>query len=419
VAFAEADQGSPWTLVIGSGAGEGRVTPSIAAQYVASKISGGPVLAVTIPGIGVVAAEISEFQKKLPQYCPKCSVKLLPIPPAAIGTDSGTRIASYLRGSPHTKYVFLSTIDLSLGLNSALAANGIQAVPTVAQTTSSAGLDAIRDHRAGLEATTEYPSVDGAYRAIDGLARYFRGQSLEPDQDATLPQWLITAANVTSERPLPTVKDYANQFYALSINRRLANSISPGLWMTISGLTPPSWRAWTAGTANSFGCPAAQGATSHRPARAGLMHSSNVFPLRTFRLETNPRPKRSRSGLITAPNASTGREGEVEPLPVVVAQEPVVDVNARRTRLDYLRGVLQEPRDRRRVPRRFRLGEPAGDRDLKRQLLRNVPLGLKTQIGCELILPQLAFGSLPEPDRPVGGLCHHTLHPFVMAPSPA
>jgi ABC-type sugar transport system substrate-binding protein len=143
-------------------------------------------------------------------------VNVLQIPPASVGTtDAASRIASYLQSNPNTKFVFLSTIDLDLGVQSALAATGRQAPPIVAQTTSAVGLNAIQNHQGTLEATTEYPSFDGAYRAIDALARYFRGQPVQPDADATLPQWLVTASNVTSERPLPTVKNYANQFYAL------------------------------------------------------------------------------------------------------------------------------------------------------------------------------------------------------------
>jgi ABC-type sugar transport system substrate-binding protein len=216
VTFAQQDEGGPWVASIGSGQGEGRITANIAAEYVASKISGGSVVAVTIPGVGVVEDEVAEFQKQLPHYCPKCSVNVLQIPPASVGTtDAASRIASYLQSNPNTKFVFLSTIDLDLGVQSSLAATGRQAPPIVAQTTSAVGLDAIQKHEGTLEATTEYPSFDGAYRAIDALARFFRGQSVQPDSDATLPQWLVTSSNVTGERPLPTVKDYASQYYAL------------------------------------------------------------------------------------------------------------------------------------------------------------------------------------------------------------
>lgn len=215
VAFAEAKQGDPWTLVVGSGDGVGTATADIAAKYVASKISEGSVLAVTIPGIGVIESEIAEFQKKLPQYCPECSVDILEVPPASIGTDAGKRIATYLQSHRDTKFGFLSVIDLVIGLKSALAAASLQPVPLIGQSTSGVGLDAIANNDAGIEATTAYPAFDGAYRAIDALARTFRGQSVEPDEDATYTHWLITADNVTSERPLPAVKDYAAQFHSL------------------------------------------------------------------------------------------------------------------------------------------------------------------------------------------------------------
>ena len=214
-AFAEAHQGSPWTLVVGSGDGVGTATANIAAKYVASRIDGGNVLAVDIPGIGVIESEIAAFKQRLPQYCPKCSVDTLEVPPASIGTDAGKRIASYLQSHRDTKFGFFSVIDLVIGLKSALAAAGVKPVPLVAQSISPVGLDAIKNHDAGLEATTAYPAFDGAYRVIDALARHFRGQSVKPDEDATFTHWLVTANNLTSERPLPAVKDYAQQFEAL------------------------------------------------------------------------------------------------------------------------------------------------------------------------------------------------------------
>ena len=215
VAFAEAHQGAPWTLVVGSGDGVGTATADIAAKYIGSKISEGSVMAVTIPGIGVIESEIAAFKQRLPQYCPKCTVDTLEIPPASIGTDAGKRIASYLQSHRDTKFGFLSVIDLVIGLKSALAATGVKPVPLIGQSTSGVGLDAISNNDAGIEATTAYPAFDGAYRAIDALARTFRGQSVKPDEDATFTHWLINANNVTDERPLPAVKDYAQQFEAL------------------------------------------------------------------------------------------------------------------------------------------------------------------------------------------------------------
>jgi len=188
IGIAEKEDGSPWLLVIGSGVGEGTITSTIAAKFVSTKIDGGKVLAVNIPGVGIVEKEIETFRAQLPQFCPKCSVDVLDIPPTSLGKDATTKIASRVQANPGYKFMFLSTIDLALGLNAALASAGVQPVPTVAQTTSANGLDALKKGEAGLVATTEYPSVEGAYRIVDAFARHFRGQSVDVDQDATLPR---------------------------------------------------------------------------------------------------------------------------------------------------------------------------------------------------------------------------------------
>jgi len=215
LALAEAKEGPPWTLVVGSGEGVGTATGDIAAKYVASKIDEGSVLAVTAPGIGVIESEVSSFQENLPKYCPKCSVDVLEVPPSSIGTDASQRIAAYLQAHPDTKFGFLSVIDFVIGLKTAEAAAGVSEVPLIAQSTSPTGLEALKNHEAELEATTMYPASDGTWRLIDALARTWRGQPVTEDEDSTFPNWLITAENLPDERPLPAVKDYKAQFEAL------------------------------------------------------------------------------------------------------------------------------------------------------------------------------------------------------------
>jgi ribose transport system substrate-binding protein len=221
MALAEAEQGkgsdpsSPWDLVVGSGEGFGAVTAEIAAKYVATQIDEGSVVAVTSPGIGVIESEIESFQENLPKFCPKCTVEVLEVPPAAIGTESGQRIAAYLQSHPDTKFGFLSVIDLAIGLDTAEKASGVSAVPMVSQSTDPAGLELIKHGEAGLEATTMYPASDGTWRLIDALARTWANQPVTEDEDATFPNWLINAGNLAPERPLPAVKDYKAQFEAL------------------------------------------------------------------------------------------------------------------------------------------------------------------------------------------------------------
>jgi ABC-type sugar transport system substrate-binding protein len=215
IAMAQQNQGAPFNLVIGSGQVQGTIAGTMAAEWVASKVNGGQVLVVNIPGVGAVQSEVAAFQKQLPTYCPKCSIEVLSVPPASVGTNASTTIANYLQGHQDIKYMYLTTIDLALGLPAAYASAGLQPVPTIAATESDSGLSQIQQDQAGLKATIYWVDVEAAYRAVDGLARYYRGQSMAADADDTLPQWLVTQANLPSQRPLPAVSDYVHQFDAL------------------------------------------------------------------------------------------------------------------------------------------------------------------------------------------------------------
>jgi DNA-binding LacI/PurR family transcriptional regulator len=215
IALAQSDQGPPFDLVIGSGQVQGSIAGKDAAQWIGSKIDSGTVLAVNIPGIGAVESEIAAFKTELPKYCPKCSIDVLSVPPSSVGTNAATTIADYLEGHQGISYMYLTTIDLALGLPAAIASAGLQPVPTIGAVESDSGLSEIQQHQAGLQATIYWVDVEAAYRAVDALARHFRGQPLTPDADATLPQWIVTASNLPSQRPLPSVANYVQQFDAL------------------------------------------------------------------------------------------------------------------------------------------------------------------------------------------------------------
>jgi ribose transport system substrate-binding protein len=215
IAFSEQHEGTPFDLVIGSGDVQGAQAGDMAAKFVASRIDGGKTLAVNIPGVGSVVSELAAYKSSLPKYCPKCTVDTIDLPPASIGSTASAKIANYLVGHRDVKFVFMTTIDFDLGLRAAMAAAGIQPVPAVSATESAEGLDLIQKKQGGLEATAYWVNIEGAYRAIDAFGRIFRGQSPDPDRDATLPRWLVTSENVTAERPLPAVKDFKEQFNAL------------------------------------------------------------------------------------------------------------------------------------------------------------------------------------------------------------
>lgn len=224
VGFAEGARGGFFKFSIGYGEpdGWGRTGyGDVSAIAAASKIrNGDKVLSLNLPGISLVQSQVAEFKKKLAELCPKTKVDTLDVPLSSLGKDAPTKIASYLQAHPDYKYMYLTTIDLGIGLDAAYKAAGVTPPPTSAITSDQQGLTLIRNHEAGIFGTLHGSSgsYEGSYRLVDGLARIYAGQSPKVDEDYSnnIPKWFVTADNLPSgENPLPAVKDGPEQFYKL------------------------------------------------------------------------------------------------------------------------------------------------------------------------------------------------------------
>jgi ribose transport system substrate-binding protein len=220
VAFSETSVQKPWAFGVGYGVGGiGQWGfGGLSAAYAASKIQNGDhVLMLNLPGVGLVQVQDQAFQAALTKLCPKTQFSTLNIPLSALGKDAPQMIASYIQSHPDIKYIFYTTIDLGIGVGPAFSAAGITSPPPgSAVTTDPAGLQIINQGQGNIQATIMYPSLEGAYRLLDGLGRIYRGQSPTVASDATLEKWIVTKNNLPSgESPLPAVKNYAQQFYKL------------------------------------------------------------------------------------------------------------------------------------------------------------------------------------------------------------
>jgi ribose transport system substrate-binding protein len=221
VGFAETHSGAPWKFSIGTGDGFGTTGfGDLSALFAATKIhNGDKVLSLNLPGIGLVRAQVTEFENKLKQLCPATHVDEFDVPLSSLGKDAPTRIASFIQGHPGYKYMYLTTIDLAIGLDAAYKAAGVTPPPTNAITSTTAGLQTLQNHQAGLLMTVHGSSAsfEGSYRFVDGLARIYAGQSTAPDTDASIPKWIVLPNTVPSGEgaPIPAVKDGAAQFYHL------------------------------------------------------------------------------------------------------------------------------------------------------------------------------------------------------------
>jgi len=218
VGFSETHDGDPWDVAIAHGEGFAKTGfGDVAAAVAAANIKDGDkVLSLNLPGIGLVKAQVDEFVAQLKKLCPKSEVEIFDVPLSSLGKDAPVKIASHLQANPDYKFMYLTTIDLAVGLDAAYKSAGVTPPPTVAVTTTKAGLESLAKGEAGLIGTAHFPSLEGAYRSLDALGRLFAGQSVDGIQDDTIPRWLVTKDNIPAgEVPLPASKDYKQQFFKL------------------------------------------------------------------------------------------------------------------------------------------------------------------------------------------------------------
>jgi ribose transport system substrate-binding protein len=211
----ENKQGPPFLLSTGSFPGYVKGMVQDDAKYIASKISSGKVYVIELPGIAIVKKQTEAFEEELAKDCPACEPEEMAIPPTSIGTDAPAKIADFIQGHPGGKFLYSPSPDLVVGLAAALSGAGIEEIPTVMVNLNEGSHELLQEGAGGLQATVTLPSVEGPYRMIDALARYWRGQSVAPDRDDTLPRWIVEAGKVPDEQPLPQVKDYKAQFEKL------------------------------------------------------------------------------------------------------------------------------------------------------------------------------------------------------------
>lgn len=223
VAFSEVAAPKPWAFGIGYGVGGiGQWGfGGLSAKFAATKIKNGDnVLMLNLPGVGLVQVQDAAFEQHLKTLCPNTHFSTLNIPLSALGSTAPQMIASYVQAHPNLNYIFYTTIDLAIGVDSAFKAAGItNPPPGSAVTTDPAGLQIIKTGAGNVQATIMYPSVEGAYRMFDGLGRIYRGQSPAQDNDATLEKWIVTKQNLPSTlkagESLPATADFRQQFLKL------------------------------------------------------------------------------------------------------------------------------------------------------------------------------------------------------------
>jgi ribose transport system substrate-binding protein len=189
--------------------------PKIEAAWVTTQSNGkADTVYVNFPAFPIIAANKQYFIKYYNQWCKGCGLDQLDLPLEALGKDAPQRVVSYLRSHPKVGYIVMSTDSATLGLPAALKSAGLaNKVKIIGNTSTVQNLQYIATGQE--QATIPFHSYEAMWTEVDGLARIFTGQSVEPD-NVPLPYMLVTKDNlVSSDSDFPLVADYQEQFKKL------------------------------------------------------------------------------------------------------------------------------------------------------------------------------------------------------------
>jgi ABC-type sugar transport system substrate-binding protein len=168
-------------------------------------------LYVNVPAFSTLTPIGTDFASTLKKYCPSCASSKLDLPVTALGTDSTTRIVSYLRAHPKVNYVGLSLDSLAIGLPAALKAAGLH-VKIVGEGAAPTNLQYLAS---GDEAASvAFPYYEVYLSCLDAIVRHVAGADQIPSRYPRL--WVLTKDNVkVSSNLQPVVVDSVSKFHAL------------------------------------------------------------------------------------------------------------------------------------------------------------------------------------------------------------
>ncbi len=168
-------------------------------------------------GFPNMVQENAAFGKEVKAQCAGCTVKPLIVPVTSIGTDLPTRVSTYLTANPSIQWTWLGYDDMITGVPVALKGAGVSNAKITTISMNGTVAAAIKAGQVSSGIGVSFPEV--YWREIDLLARMFAGKSYKVDlNDATLPVWTITKANLPSNAGatlFANVVDYQQQFKTL------------------------------------------------------------------------------------------------------------------------------------------------------------------------------------------------------------
>jgi len=157
----------------------GRQGKLLADWVVANKGAKANAAFYTVPELSFTAGMGDQFKAQMNRLCPKCSVRIVPVGVATIGSTAPHTIVTDLQSNPNTNVAVFSTMDMAQGLPTTLKSAGVN----VTSVGSSPTPPNLQDIKAGnLNAGIGVDLATFVWEMVDVGGRLSIGQQPEADE---------------------------------------------------------------------------------------------------------------------------------------------------------------------------------------------------------------------------------------------
>jgi ribose transport system substrate-binding protein len=203
----------PIIVVLYNHVSANRVGKDSADYLLANGCSAGSTLYVQVAGFQVLVYMISAFQTEYTKMAPDAKIQVMNIAATQEAT-APTQIVSAARANSNINCIYISSDPMGSGLPEALKAAGI--TRPIKIFTSAGGQQTLQYVKNGQMTATQIGALgDYGWLYADTLARYFTGQSVQPDADALESIWMVSQSNAPATFPYANTVNMQQKYLQL------------------------------------------------------------------------------------------------------------------------------------------------------------------------------------------------------------
>jgi ribose transport system substrate-binding protein len=149
----------------------------------------------TLPALDISAPVQQAFQAEMAKNCPSCTVRVVPLDVATIGTTAPSTVVTDLQAHPNTNVAVFVSLSAAAGLPAALKAAGLS-IKTVGFGPTAGNLQDIKDGNLTAALDIDFPV--STWTAVDAAARLLEGgQPTASEQAGDVPEQFLEQKDIT------------------------------------------------------------------------------------------------------------------------------------------------------------------------------------------------------------------------------